>query len=115
MIEVAEHSDGAILPVRAQAGAKQNAVLGERAGALRVAVTAAPEKGKANAAIAVVIAEALGVKGSRVALLSGETAREKRFLILGLSPDALKARLGVISTISGGLLRSSPPIGRGSR
>ena len=52
MIALSAHClRGTILPVRAQPGAKKNAVLGERAGALRVAVSAAPERGKANEAI----------------------------------------------------------------
>jgi len=46
---------------------------------LRVAVSAAPEKDKANAAIRDVLADALGCKPSQVALLSGKTSREKLF------------------------------------
>ena len=42
MIAVSAHPEGTVLPVLAHAGAKRNAILGERAGALRVAVTAAP-------------------------------------------------------------------------
>ena len=71
---------------------RRTRVLGERAGALRVAVTAAPEKGKANAAIADVLAEALGCKASQVGLLSGETSREKRFLV-GSDPGRAPRRL----------------------
>ena len=98
MIEVGRHARGATLPVRAQPGAKRNAILGERAGALRVAVTAAPEKGKANEAIAGVLAEALGVKGSQVALLAGATARDKRFLVSGLTAAELQSRLDDLSS-----------------
>lgn len=93
MIELAPHDRGTILPVRAQANARKNGVLGERAGALRVAVTVAPEKGKANAAIADVLAEALGCRASSLVLLSGETARDKHFLVLDLDPEALRTRL----------------------
>jgi uncharacterized protein YggU (UPF0235/DUF167 family) len=93
VIAVAAHAQGAILPVRAQPGARRNALLGEHAGALRVAVTAAPERGKANAAIAAVLADALACKASQIALLSGETAREKRFLIVGLTPEELLSRI----------------------
>lgn len=87
MIALVAHARGTVLPVRAQPGAKKNAVLGEHAGALRVAVAAAPERGKANEAIQAVLADALGIRASRIALLSGESSREKRFLILDLSPD----------------------------
>ena len=93
MIELTPHDRGTVLPVRAQPGARKNAVLGERAGALRVSVSAAPEKGKANAAILGVLAEALGCKASQVALLSGETSREKRFIVSGVAPDELRRRV----------------------
>jgi uncharacterized protein (TIGR00251 family) len=93
VIAIAPHAEGCILPVRAQPGAKRDAILGERNGAMRVAVTAAPERGKANEAIVRVLAEALGCKPSQVALLSGETSREKRFLIAGMTPDELRSRI----------------------
>ena len=93
MIELAEHAQGTIIAVHAQPGARRNAILGLRAGALRVAVTAAPEKGKANAAIAAVLAESFGCRGSQVALISGESSRQKRFLIAGIEPDELRLRI----------------------
>lgn len=45
----------------------------------RVHVTAAPEDGKANAAVAALLAQALGVAKSRLTLLRGATSREKVF------------------------------------
>ena len=96
MIELRAHAQGVVLAVHAQPGARKNAVLGERAGAVRVAVSAAPEKGKANAAIARVLAEALGCKPSQVGILSGETSREKSFLITGLNPEELRRRVDEI-------------------
>jgi uncharacterized protein YggU (UPF0235/DUF167 family) len=93
MIDLISHERGTVLLVRAQPNARKNGILGERAGALRVGVTVAPEKGKANAAIAGVLAEALGCRGSSLVLLSGETTRDKRFLVLDLDPEALRSRL----------------------
>jgi uncharacterized protein (TIGR00251 family) len=93
MIELTVHAEGIILTVLAQPGAKRNAILGERAGALRVAVTAAPEKGKANAAIASLLAASLGCRQSQIVLLSGETSRHKRFLMGGLTAFDLQSRL----------------------
>src|SRR3954451_19025638 len=93
MIAVQPHADGSILPVRAKPGAKANAVMEPHGGALRVSVTAAPEAGKANAAIAELLAEALNIKKARITLLTGETSRNKRFLIEGLTPDDLFARI----------------------
>ena len=82
-----------ILPVVAQPGSKRNAILGERAEALRIAVTAPPDKGKANAAIQAVLAENLGCKAAQVALISGATSRQKRFLIRGVDTEDLRKRL----------------------
>jgi len=51
-------------------------------GALRAAVTAVPENGKANAAVRVILATALGIPPSRLQLLRGQIARDKVFTIL---------------------------------
>ncbi len=93
MIQIAEHADGCIVPVHAQPGARKAGILGEHAGALKVAVTAPPEDGRANKALVEVLAKALDVKRSQVKLLSGATSREKRFLIQGLPRGALESWL----------------------
>jgi uncharacterized protein (TIGR00251 family) len=87
------HELGVILPVRAQPGAGRNAVLGEHQGKLKVAVTQAPEKGKANKAVIEVLAKALGIKRSQVELIAGETSQQKKFLIRGISLAELEAKL----------------------
>jgi uncharacterized protein len=96
MIAVVPHPDGAVVPVLAQPGAKRNAILGERAGFLRVAVTSPPEKGKANQAIQAVLADALDCRAGRIALLSGATSRQKRFLLEGMTAEDLTERLASI-------------------
>ena len=93
MSAVNPHADGATLAVRARPGARKNAVLGEQAGALKVAVTAPPEDGRANAALVEVLKDWLGVKRSQVELISGPTHRDKVFLIRGMTADALTAKI----------------------
>ena len=93
MIDLQVHPEGTVLPVSARPGARRSAVLGEHAGALRVAVTAPPDKGKANDALADLLAEALGCRSSQVRLLTGPTSRRKRFLIAGLTPAEVCDRL----------------------
>jgi uncharacterized protein (TIGR00251 family) len=90
-ITITPHADGAILAVRAQPGARKNAVVGEHGGALKVAVTAPPEDGRANAALVEVIREWLCVKRSQVELVGGLTNRNKQFLIRGVTPEELSA------------------------
>src|SRR5438132_12928987 len=93
MIVITEDARGCILPVRAQPGARRNAVVGEHAGALKVAVTAPPQDGRANEAIAEVLHEALQLKRPQVELLRGQTSRAKSFLIRGLTRLELEKRV----------------------
>jgi len=93
MIELSDHAEGVILPVRAQAGASKNGIRGEQNGMLKVGVTQIAEKGKANKALAETIAKGLGLKKSHVELLSGETQPQKKFLIRDISRDDLHQRL----------------------
>ena len=93
MIAVTEHPEGCVLPVRAQPSARRGALLGEQGGALKIAVTAPPEDGRANKALIEALRDLLKVRRSEIELLSGATSRDKRFLIRGLTPSELLARL----------------------
>ena len=96
MIALTDHPDGCVLPVRAQPGARKAGVLGEQAGALKVAVTAPPEDGRANKALMEILREVLHLKRSQVDLLSGATSRDKRFLIRGVNAKDMEARLTML-------------------
>jgi uncharacterized protein (TIGR00251 family) len=96
MIPLTEHAEGLVLPVRAQPGARRNGVQGEQNEALKVAVTAPPEDGRANAALVEVLRKELGLKRSQVELLAGATSRDKRFLIRGLTRAELEAKLQLL-------------------
>jgi len=97
VIELTEHAEGVILPVRAQPGARKTGVMGEQAGALKIAVTAPPEDGRANKALVEVLREALNLKRSQVELVSGQTSRDKRFLIRGVTVAELQRRVGELT------------------
>jgi len=89
------------LPVRAQAGARQNALRGEQDGALKVAVTQVAEKGKANDALIAVLANGLGLKRSQIRLLAGPTQAHKKFLVTGISRSELAERISA-ALVGGG-------------
>lgn len=96
MIALEDRADGVILPVKAQAGARRNAVRGEQTGMLKVSVTQAPEKGKANQAIIEVLAKTFDLKRSQIELVSGEAASQKRFLIRECSLADLAERINAL-------------------
>jgi uncharacterized protein len=90
MIELAAHPRGVVLPVRVHAGGRKNGILGEHDGMLRVAVTAAPDKGKANKAIISLLSDALKLPKSSIELIAGETSPQKKFLIAGADVEGLQ-------------------------
>jgi uncharacterized protein len=87
------HPEGCVLAVRAQPGARRIGIHGVFRDALKIAVSAPPEDGRANAAICEVIQKALGLKRSQIELISGQTSREKRILIRGISVADLERLL----------------------
>jgi uncharacterized protein (TIGR00251 family) len=90
-INIQPHAEGSTLPLRVQPKAKRNAVLGEQAGALRVSVTAPPEDGRANEAVLALLRGELSLQRSQLALLSGQTNRNKVVLVRGITPQQLAA------------------------
>jgi uncharacterized protein (TIGR00251 family) len=93
MIDLQQQSDGVMLPVRVQPGARRNGIVGAHGGALKIAVTQAPEKGKANEGVVEELCAALKLRRAQVELISGATARQKRFLIRGIGLEDLRGQI----------------------
>ena len=87
---------GARLPVKACPGARENEIGGVHDGALRVRVTAAPDKGKANQAIIALLAKALGARPSSLEILSGRSSLRKTVLVRGMACETVLKKLGQI-------------------
>lgn len=69
---------GAVIAVRVTPRASREQVLREQ-DQIRIHVTCVPEDGKANKAVAALLAKALGVAKTRLTLLRGATSRDKLF------------------------------------
>ena len=100
MIKLQTTTQGVFLPVQAQPGARKNGITGIHAGRLKVALTQAPEKGKANQALIKLLAELLEINRSQITLVAGETSRQKKFLIAGIDLAALRRRLAGLFALS---------------
>lgn len=85
-------ADGVILQLRVQPRARRSALEQTGGGGLKAAVTAAPEDGKANAAVVALLASAWRVPKSTMEIVRGGTARDKTLSIAG-EPDALVRRI----------------------
>ena len=70
-----------IIKVRVTTRAKTEAVEEVSPGEFRVRTSAVPEGGKANARVKILLAEHLGIPQYKLFLKSGQTSREKVFII----------------------------------
>ncbi|WP_368744647.1 DUF167 domain-containing protein [Desertibaculum subflavum] len=93
-------AQGIRIAVRAQPKAACDAIDGVRGfpsgERLAVKVTAAPDRGRANAAIVALLAKALGVAPTAVTVAGGETGRDKIMAVAG-DPAALLSRFHMLA------------------
>lgn len=82
------------LSVKVIPKASSTRIVGWLGEALKVAVTVAPEGGRANAAVCELLASSLGVATSRVRCVSGRASSRKVFEIDELDEPEVTARLG---------------------
>ena len=92
-ISIRDVDGGAVIAVKVVPGASRDRVMGPLGDCLKVATSAPPEKGKANAAVAKILAKALGVDARCVQLISGPANPHKEFMIAGLIADAIRREL----------------------
>jgi uncharacterized protein (TIGR00251 family) len=90
MLDV-DRDGNVIVSVHVQPGARDNRVMGLHGDALKVRVTAPPVDGKANQAVATLLATVLDAS---VELVGGASSRRKRFRVTGASEDEVRDRLG---------------------
>ena len=64
-------------------------------GMVKVKVSAAPEKGKANKCLLKFLAKQLDVKRSSISIISGQTNPVKHVQVLDISADTLMEKLGL--------------------
>ena len=93
-IKIVDIGGGIEFEVIAKPKSRKEGIAGVHDGALRIAITAAPEKGRANDAIVKVLSELLNVPTKAITIVSGQTSRRKRIRIDGVEADALLAVAG---------------------
>ena len=67
--------------VRAQPGARRSGIVGLWNEHLKVALRSPPDKGRANAELLEVLAEALGLRASQLEIARGESSRLKEVVV----------------------------------
>jgi hypothetical protein len=89
-------SDGVTIAVKVVPGARHDRVVGRLGDAVKVQVSAAPERGRANAAVCAVVADFFGVRAAQVRVVSGRTQARKRVTVEGIDAAAARSRLDAL-------------------
>jgi len=84
------------LNVKVVPNASRDRVAGRYADGIKIQTSAPPEAGKANAAVARILAQFLALKPAQVELVSAPANPRKQFRISGLSPVQLATKLATL-------------------
>ena len=96
MISIKETKDGVVLDVRVLPRSSRCEIAGIQGEALKIRITAPPVDGKANDECIKFLSDWLGIKKSRITIISGHTSRNKRIAVSGVTANDMKAILAVI-------------------
>lgn len=88
-----ETGEGVILSVRAQPRSSRAGIDGLVGDAVKVRIRCAPVDGKANRELVETLADEFGLAKSNVVFKSGETSKQKRLLLRGVSAADVERRL----------------------
>ncbi len=88
--------------IRVSPGARSARVVGRHGDAWKLRVEAAPEGGKANAAVVRLLAETLDLRPRDVTLVSGHAAREKVVALDGIGAEETSRRLAAAAAVGQG-------------
>jgi uncharacterized protein (TIGR00251 family) len=81
------------IAVKVAAGAATTAISGWHDQCLRIRLSTAPERGKANATLVALLASALGLSKSAITIVRGQHSAHKTIEVTGLSREDIMARL----------------------
>ena len=88
-----ETPDGVVISVRAQPRSSRAGIDGLAGDAIKVRVRCAPVDGKANKELVETLADEFGVSKSSVVFKGGETSKNKRILLRGVTAEAVRRKI----------------------
>ena len=100
-LRIQEVDEGVIFTAKVVPGSNRTAVCGLLDEMLKIKVSAAPEKRKANQCLIELLAKQLGVKKNAVSIISGKAKPIKRMQVSGISPETLLKKLNLNKRGSG--------------
>jgi hypothetical protein len=92
-VKITFKSNAVVFCVKVIAGSSKTSLAGVQNGMLKVKISAAPEKGKANQALVEFLADKLGIKKKFIRITSGLTSKVKQITIEQEMPDVFVEKL----------------------
>ena len=90
---IEEVDGGVVFTAKVVPGSSRTALGGLLEGMLKIKVSAAPEKGKANKCLVAFLADELGVKNKNISIISGLAKPVKKIMVSGISARSLLSKL----------------------
>ena len=90
MTWIKEQDNSVVLSLRIVPNAKKTEIQGEHGDALKIRIQSPPVDGKANAELIKFLSKKIGVHKSAIHIVSGDTGRDKRVMIHGISYEKVK-------------------------
>lgn len=84
MLPIKETKDGVVFKIRVLPRSSKCGLVGIQEDAIKIKITASPVEGKANEECVRFIADKLGVRRSRVAIIAGHKSKKKTIAVSGL-------------------------------
>ncbi len=92
---IREIEGGVVFTAKVVPGSSRTCLSGLLDGMIKVKVSAAPEKGKANQCLVAFLAKQLGVKKNAVSIISGQSNPVKQVEVVGISVGRLLKELNL--------------------
>ena len=92
---ITDSKEGVIIQVHASPRASKTQVQGLHGDALKIRLQAPPVDGKANETLIEVLAKTLGIPQRQITLISGQTSRQKRLNLQGITANQVGISLGI--------------------
>ena len=90
MLPIKETKDGIVFNIRVVPRSSRSELVEIQEDALKVKITAPPVEGKANEECIKLIADKLGVRKSRVAIIAGHKSKRKTIAVSGLKSSEFR-------------------------
>jgi uncharacterized protein (TIGR00251 family) len=93
--EIKEIEGGVVFGVKVVPGSSRTALAGLLDGMVKIKVSAAAEKGKANKQLIAFLVEVLGVRKNAISIIAGHTNPVKNIKVSGISAEELRKKLNL--------------------